>query len=37
MEELKSDPEIQSQYITRNPVPQIIQCGAAISENEVGS
>ena len=36
MEEVRSDPEMQSQYIPRNPVSRVIQCAAVSSENEVG-
>ena len=36
MEEVRSDPELQSQYIPRNPVSRVIQCAAVASENEVG-
>ena len=35
MEEVKSDTEVQAQYIARNPVSRVIQCAAVQSENEV--
>ena len=35
MEEVKSDNEVQAQYIARNPVSRVIQCAAVQSENEV--
>ena len=35
MEEVKSDSEVQAQYIARNPVSRVIQCAAVQSENEV--
>ena len=37
MEEVKSDPEVQAQYIARNPVSRVIQCAAVQSENEVNT
>ena len=36
MEEVKSDADMQAQYIPRNPVSRVIQCAAVASENEVG-
>ena len=36
MEEVRSDSDLQSQYIARNPVSRVIQCAAVQSENEVG-
>ena len=36
MEEVRSDPEMQSQYIPRNPVSRVIQCAAISAEIEVG-
>ena len=35
MEEVRSNPEMQTQYIPRNPVSRVIQCAAVSSENEV--
>ena len=35
MEEVRSDNELQSQYIAKNPVSRVIQCAAVQSENEV--
>ena len=35
MEEVRSDLELQAQYIPRNPVSRVIQCAAVQSENEV--
>ena len=35
MEEVKSDSELQAQYIPKNPVSRVIQCAAVQSENEV--
>ena len=37
MEEVKSDSELQAQYIARNPVSRAIQCAAVQSENEVSA
>ena len=37
MEEVKSDSELQAQYIARNPVSRVIQCAAVQSENEVSA
>ena len=37
MEEVKSDSEVQAQYIARNPVSRVIQCAAVQSENEVNT
>ena len=37
MEEVKSDTEVQGQYIARNPVSRVIQCAAVQSENEVNT
>ena len=36
MEEVRTDAELQAQYIARNPVSRVIQCAAVQSENEVG-
>ena len=35
MEEVRTDAELQAQYIPRNPVSRVIQCAAVQSENEV--
>ena len=35
MEEVRTDAELQAQYIARNPVSRVIQCAAVQSENEV--
>ena len=35
MEEVRTDSELQAQYIARNPVSRVIQCAAVQSENEV--
>ena len=35
MEEVRSDLDLQAQYIPRNPVSRVIQCAAVQSENEV--
>ena len=37
MEEVKSEAEVQAQYIARNPVSRVIQCAAVQSENEVNT
>ena len=35
MEEVRTDSELQAQYIPKNPVSRVIQCAAVQSENEV--
>lgn len=37
MEEVRSDSDLQSQYIARNPVSRVIQCAAVQSENEINT
>ena len=37
MEEVRTDAELQAQYIARNPVSRVIQCAAVQSENEVNT
>ena len=37
MEEVRTDSELQAQYIARNPVSRVIQCAAVQSENEVSA